>query len=165
MDAFSIVNGAVVIIGIPTMVGVLISIGRKLQTLDTLDKDVDDIKKDLKDHDRDIIRLKSLTLGETHSPIRPNDKGMEILQSIGWGSIYGKIRNDIILKIDEAKPKTLYDVENTAVTVMWDMRDMEEMNPFKIYTVNHPDLSLKLLFTIASWLIRDDYAKERSIKE
>lgn len=47
MDALNLINAVVILIGIPTMLGAFIYIGRKLQILDTLSKDVDNIKHNL----------------------------------------------------------------------------------------------------------------------
>lgn len=50
MDLLQIVNAAIVIMGVPTILGASIFIGRKLQILDILERSINNkIKPDLKD--------------------------------------------------------------------------------------------------------------------
>lgn len=162
-------------IGIPSLIGASIYIGRKLQILDEIEKDIEqDIKPPLKEVERRVAILwaerlfikKGLNqLGQANSPLVPNEKGWQVLEKSGWNVVYPQLKQKIFAEMDKQPPNNLYDVERAAQKVlMLDLRDIDEIIPLKNYAVNHPDMPLDVVLGVASWIVRDDYAKERNIK-
>jgi hypothetical protein len=82
MTALQWVNAIIVFLGIPTIAGVLILIGRKLELLDGLKDELrDNIKPDLKDVRERFSALEGKTSGlfQSQSPISLTPKGTEFL--------------------------------------------------------------------------------------
>ncbi|OGH84363.1 MAG: hypothetical protein A2261_00650 [Candidatus Magasanikbacteria bacterium RIFOXYA2_FULL_44_8] len=160
--SFTIINAIIVSLGIPTIIGACIYIGRKLQTLDTLQQSFDKLQDSFyEDHDN-IILMKAKVLGVSNSPYRPNETGIKLLSECGWGVFYSTIKKDILDKIEQEKPKTLYDVERLAFRHLHNYKNEDLAIPFKTYIVNHPEHSLDSIFLVGSWIIRDDYQKDRN---
>jgi hypothetical protein len=63
------------------------------------------------------------------------------------------------------KAPSLYDIEELAYSALSSIEDSDEFIPLKDYSVNNPDKPLPLIKIIASWVVRDDYEKERFKKE
>lgn len=163
-------------IGIPTIITCCVYIGRKLECLDNLKKSVEDIiakydeaNKQIGDHKVAIATIKS-TVGIPGSPMHPNEKGKEILQNAKFNDIYPSIKDELFEKLEGMGTFTLYDIEVNSQTLLTEMSSRKEFNPIKSYIVNNPTelgggLTLELVFMIASWIIRDDYSKEKNITE
>lgn len=83
MDTITLINRAIVSLGIPTIVAVLIYIGRKLQALDGLEKTVEkEIKPDLKNVRERFSALEGRLSGYTKSfsPIALTPEGESLLE-------------------------------------------------------------------------------------
>lgn len=76
------------------------------------------------------------------------------------------LKNDALIQASDEKirPRTLYDYEQIAQKVLEELKDSPLMDCLKDYSVNRPAESLELIFKVASWVIRDDYAREHPIK-
>lgn len=48
MNALNFINGVFVLVGVPTLIGALVYIGRKVQILDTLSADMDALKHNIR---------------------------------------------------------------------------------------------------------------------
>lgn len=103
--------------------------------------------------------------GVSESPMRLNDEGRKLLGESGFDNLYPKIKNKVFNRLDELKTRTLYDAEENATTALFELKDDILFDEIKHYAVNHPEEPLKLIFTVASWVIRDDYAKKTDIKK
>jgi len=135
-----------------------------------IDKDVDKIKSSLKDivgrlsgHDVDIAGMKVRVYGSPGSPMQPNDQGKKLLTDSGFYQAYPLIKNDLFALMDKLETKTLYDAEKNAEKCLQQLSNQNEFRGMKDYAVNHPDESLDLIFKVASWIIRDDYASAKGI--
>lgn len=146
---------------ITSLIGIAWYTGGRFSKIETL---IESIKERLSGLEDRFNKKIEAELGRVHSPIRPNEKGKEILKIVKWDEIYIDLKKDIFSNIDLIEPTNLYDVEKVVRDVIWEMRNLDEMKAFKIYAVNNPEFPLKILTTLASWLVRDDYAKEKEIK-
>jgi hypothetical protein len=98
-----------------------------------------------------------------NSPTTPSEKGKELLKDSGFDEIYPAIRQRIFKHMESLRLRTLYDYEKEAELAIGSFRNDPIMDRVKDYVVNHEDESLTLIFQIASWMVRDDYAKEHPL--
>lgn len=97
--------------------------------------------------------------GVHHSPMQPNDKGLELLEKSGFNKAYPQIKDKIFDYMDKMNLRTAYDYEAGASKALILLSNDPCMDSIKDYAVNNPDEKLELIFGIASWIIRDDYGK------
>ncbi len=137
-----------------------------------IDKTINDISGDCKSiweilsrHGEDIKGLVVHTkYGYSSSPTVPNDLGKELLEKSGFNEIYPKLKDEIFTLIDVKNPRTLYDYEEHAKQALLDLKSNPLIDKLKDYAVNNPREPLKLIFKVASWVIRDDYKKHKEQK-
>jgi hypothetical protein len=105
--------------------------------------------------------------GVSNSPMRPNDAGERLLNESGFTKNYEKIKKLVFPIMDNMKTRTLYDAEQNAIKAMDKVSNDPAFDDIKSYIVNKPyeKPPIELIFIVASWVIRDDYAKERKIKK
>ena len=178
-EQFDQILKIIMAIGIPSIIGSCIYIGRKLQILDDLQKSINNLRKDISeirneirkvwekisDHGEDIQGLKTHTnYGYSNSPTVPNEKGKKLLEKTGFYKIYPELKDEIFGLMDSQNLRTLYDYEKGSEKVLQQLRNNPAIDPLKNYAVNHPDESLELIFKVASWVVRDDYEKYKSSK-
>ncbi|MCK5122877.1 MAG: hypothetical protein KAQ87_01900 [Candidatus Pacebacteria bacterium] len=132
--------------------------------------DIVEIKSDCKkiwecvhDHDKDIGLLKrSSFFGNPGSPMIINKEGKELLIDCGFYRIYPELQEKIFKLMDTWKLRTLYDYETEAKTALKELENDPLIDPLKEYVVSHPmKITLEMIFTVASWIIRDDYDRYR----
>ena len=115
MDVLNIINAVVVSLGIPTIIGAAIYIGKKLQILDDL-KAVRDKFAVVESRVSDLWEAK---LSFTSSPRQLNEIGNRILTESGINTIIESKQNDLLRIVKEKNPSTAYDAERIILdTVM-----------------------------------------------
>lgn len=114
-------------------------------------------------HTADIVGIKVKVYGSANSPMRPNENGIKLLTDSGFFETYPLIKNNIFALMDAENTKTLYDSEKNAIKALKALSSKDEFGLMKNYSVNNPDENLDLIFMVASWVIRDDYAREKNI--
>jgi len=174
MDFFQTVNAIVVVLGLPTILGASIYIGRKLQTLDHLEagtkkieKDLENIQNNLKDlscgHVENKTSISALQVftgyGVANSPVQPNEKGRQVLKDSGFNQVFEALKSEIFTKLDERKLRTLYDIEKESFNVLREFSNDPRIDLLKDYAVNHPEEPLDLIFLVGSWIVRDAYTQ------
>jgi hypothetical protein len=115
MNWLQIINTLVVIIGIPTIVNTLLSMGGKLKTLSDIEEDIKtNIKPDLKDIREKFFAFEGKASGffQTASPIKLTPVGEGILNDSGLSIYLDKNKETIISSCDEERDmQTSYDVQ------------------------------------------------------
>ena len=96
--------------------------------------------------------------GQHASPMQPNPKGAKLLQDSHFYDMYHELQDKIFAAMDDMNLRTLYDYEAGASRALFLLASEPAMDKVKEYAVNHPDEQLELIFGIASWVIRDEYA-------
>jgi len=135
-----------------------------MKATDELRQSVDNLRMSISDHGSDIKALKVHTrYGVSHSPTVPNDSGKKLLTDAGFFSQYPEIKNEIFALMDAMNLRTLYDYEHGAVEALEKLENHPAMDLLKDYAVNNPDQPLELIFKVASWVIRDEYAEYKKI--
>jgi hypothetical protein len=132
---------------------------------------ISDIKTDIRGladsiaaHGLDIVGLKVHTkYGENHSPTIPGELGSKLLQDSGFGEIYPELKPKLFGLMEAKNLRTLYDYEKGAEKALKDLQDDPLMDYLKEYSVSHPDEPLEVIFKVASWVIRDDYATSHPV--
>ena len=129
-------------IGIPSMVAALIFIGAKLNTLNRVQKDIEDvIKPDLKDVRERFATLEGKAAGlfDNHSPISLTASGRKYLQESGLQAYIDTHRDELMHQCDHDKTmRTPYDVQQVAFAFFdeYIFPDDIEMK-LKNYAFNH----------------------------
>ncbi len=118
MDGITFLNRVVVSIGIPTIVGVLLYIGRKLQTLDALEKTVEkEIKPDLKNVRERFSALEGKMSGYTKSfsPVALTKEGWSILEESELKAYIDEHQHEMLFFCNEnLDMDTAYDIQESA---------------------------------------------------
>ncbi|HUC31563.1 MAG TPA: hypothetical protein VMR99_02660 [Candidatus Paceibacterota bacterium] len=134
------------------------------ERVNNLTADMKDVKSTLKEHGEKIAALMVYTgYNVRNSPNMPSEKGKELLRKSGFDEIYPQLRERVFASMKARNPRTLYDYEKEAERSLGSLRDDPLMDRLKDYVVEHADQPLVLIFEIASWVIRDDYAKEHPL--
>jgi len=133
------------------------------KSMDDVKKCIDDFRTSIATHGANISALQIHTkYGVHNSPTLPNKEGKKLLQDSGFNSMYSSMKSQIFSLMDSFDLRTLYDYEKGAEKALKQLKNKPSMDSLKEYSVNHPDESLELIFKIASWVIRDDYAEYKN---
>lgn len=103
--------------------------------------------------------------GVHNSPMQPSEKGKRLLKNSGFNEVYPVLRDRVFELMDGMKLRTAYDYEAGASDALMTLSNDASMDQLKDYAVNNPDENLELIFGVASWVIRDDYATYRKSKK
>jgi len=156
------------------IINFIMKIGGYSTKLDALKADVTEIKTDCKSIWQNINKhgshIEGLMIhtkyGITNSPTIPNELGNKLLTNSGFYETYPNIKEKIYAILDTMKTNTLYDAEKNSFTALEKLgKEGVDLNKLKNHSVNNPDEPLELIYGVASWVIRDDYAKDRNIIE
>lgn len=161
MNAVNAINSAIVIFGVPTSIGALIYIGRKLQILDDLQKTSEKIKSNVKVIGDALIQS-SLTQFDggklqAYSPVQITEAGDRYLKDTGFIQIFSENEDEFIKCVLDENPKTDYDIEIASVRSVFLMFDKPYFNRIKNYLYNHPKESKTEFSKVAGIYIRNRY--------
>jgi len=160
MNWISVLNEIVVIIGVPTIVGVFIFIGRKFQVLDDLVKTVHAIKENVKViSDFLTKKFTDFNVSEirAYSPRTLTDIGEGFIKKLGFDKVFEEHKDDFFEFIDGENPKVKYDVENSAIRSILALSDEDYMSFLKIFFYNNPDRNLNNTAATLGLYVRDLY--------
>ncbi len=129
MNILNIINAVIVSLGIPTIIGAAVYIGKKLQILEDL-KDVRDKFAVVESRVGDLWKDK---LAPSHSPRQLNDRGNTILSGSGIKEIIDKKKNDFLTVIKEKNMQNPYDAEQYILQVVSELKkDVVIVNELKV---------------------------------
>ena len=114
MDALNIINAVVVSLGIPTIIGTAIYIGKKLQVLE----DLKGVRGRFDVVESRVGDLWADRLAPARSPRQLNERGNKILEESGIKKIIDEKKDDLLKMIKEKNPASAYDAEMVIATVM-----------------------------------------------
>jgi len=126
----------------------------------SIESSIVDLGERISTHDKDIGRLEG-KYGKPGSPMNPSPEGERLLEESGFKKMYPVNKNRIFDIMDKKGTRTLYDAEENARLALEELKSDTIIDPIKDYAVNHPKEPLDLIFTVASWVIRDDYWKNK----
>lgn len=154
-----------VTIGIVSVLGAFLYIGRKLQTLDDLNKTSQKIKTNLKvigDHlTRYDTQFDPKEL-QSFSPYQLTDAGKKMIDDMWFGKVFEQNKEDFFRFIDDEQPKLKYDVETAAIKSVFALSDQDYMDFLKIYFYNNPKRNLQNTAPTLGVYIRDRYLYEHA---
>lgn len=131
-------------------------------TISEMKSDIKDVRATLRSHEAGIAGLKVHTgYGFSSSPVTPSGKGEKLLRESGFYEIYPSLKTKLFDLMKARNLRTLYDYEKGAERALGELQNDPQMDPLKEHAVNHPEEPLELIFRVASWVIRDDFAKEQ----
>ena len=162
LSFFEIINALVIIIGVPTVVGVLIKIGRKMEVLDTLKKTTDRIKDNLKivtDWLTDNTEFDQKELN-TYSQLNLTETGRKLIAENSFEEVFKNNKPDFFNYIDGEEPKLKYDVEQAAIKSIYLLADKSYMSFIKVFLYNNPKRSIENVAPTYGVFVRDKYLAE-----
>ena len=166
MNWIQIVNGLVVVIGIPTLIGVFINIGRKLQILETIEGDLkENIRPDLKDVRERFSALEGKMSGffATASPVSLLPKGVKIIEKSGLKKYIDDHKDDFMKQCCGDKPTNQYDIQTSAFN-FFDKLDFGEFESKLKETSFQYGMSLEMLRRIGGIYFRDILLQKYNFK-
>jgi hypothetical protein len=157
------------ILGISSILGAFIYIGKKLKTLDDLERTTEKIKVNVKVIS-DYLTTASVDFNhkelKAYSPLNLTKEGDKLISSLGFDKVFKSHKDDFFTFIDSQEPKLKYDVENAAIQSVSGLQDMDYMNFLKVFFYNNPDRSMKNVAPTLGVYIRDKYLQAHpEIKE
>lgn len=114
---------------------------------------IKDITRDVKDLTRDVISIKSFLstkykedidlVSLKNSPTKLSDFGNQILEEINGINFINDNKECLISRLDEEKPRTALDVENSAFIVFVNFCNNEKFDGIKNFIYNSPEYNVK----------------------
>jgi len=131
MTVLQWVNTLIVGLGLPSVVGGLVFVGRKLEMLETTRREIDEnIRPDLKDVRERMASIegKTSTLFQANSPISLTAKGKRFLEQSGLKVFIDENKEDLMRQCDSHKTMTTpYDVQQMAFAFFDDLALPEDI--------------------------------------
>lgn len=150
-------------IGLATILGAFIYIGRKLQILDDLKKSNEKIKQNLKvvgDHLTKYDTQFNPSELQTFSPYQLTDEGKALIDDLGFDNVFEKNKSDFFDFIDSEEPRLKYDVEKAAIKSIFILSEADYMSFLKVFFYNNPGRNLGNVSPTLGVYVRDAYLKE-----
>lgn len=109
--------------------------------------------------------LLDATYFHSHSPVELNDLSKEILEKSGAKEFVDCDFEFLKEKIDEKKPQGLLDIQNSAISVIFDLEDTEKFKDARNFVYNNPkykehDINIQIIINIAALYLRNKYLKK-----
>lgn len=118
MNVLEWANAIIVALGLPAIVAGLIFVGRKLEIIDTIKKEIDgNLRPDIQNVRERIATLEGRTsmLFQTNSPISLTAKGRQYLHESGLKDFIDQQKSSLMEQCDHRRSmKTAYDVQQIA---------------------------------------------------
>lgn len=151
-------------IGLVSIIGALIYIGRKLQILDDLKSMTDKIKLNLKVVSDFLMRGDNEKFNpaelQAYSPLQLTEEGESFIQTLGFQNVFNDYKTDFFQCIDNEKPKLKYDVEFAAIKSISMLYDKPYMNFLKVFFYNNPQRNMENTAPTLGIYIRNKYLTE-----
>jgi hypothetical protein len=116
-------------------------------------------------HDRDICGLEGKLglkkYGTIGSPYKLNKEGEKLLEESKFFDLFSKEKARIFSSMEKLGTRTLYDTEKNALVALKQLESDPVLDEMKEFAVNHPNIPLELILTVASWIVRDEYWKSK----
>lgn len=162
MNTLQIVNAVVVIIGVPAIVGTLIFVGRKLQTLDAIEITLGKVKANLKVVCDYLIGKDGFNHTElqAYSPLKLTGIGMKLIEETGLDAAFRDNTADFFSFIESEHPSQKHDVELAAIKSIYALQDKDYMGMLKTFFYNHPQRTIANSAPTLGVYIRDKYLSE-----
>ncbi len=162
MENFTFIN-IIVTIGVASLVGCLIYIGRKLQILDDLKQTSEKVKINLTVISNFLIRnATNFNVAELHvlSPFSLTQEGEAFIKKLGFDNVFRSNKADFFRCIESERPKLKYDVELAAIKSISILYEKDYMSFLKVYFYNNPKRNMENTSPTLGVYVRDEYLKE-----
>jgi len=153
----------IITIGVASVFGGLIYIGKKLQILDDLKTTTDKIKTNVKvvsdflTRNHENFRPEEI---QGYSPLKLTSDGEKFVIDTGFAKVFEEHKSDFFRFIDNESPKVKYDVENASIKSIYALYDKEYMSFLKNYFYNNPKRNLSDTAPTLGVYVRDKYLSE-----
>jgi hypothetical protein len=144
------------------LLGWSVTIGRKLQIIDDLKKEVEKFKSQMIMLIERVSKLEGRVdqMTNPHSPLAPTAKGVRYLQESGLAAILNDLEKHAWLidqlKADLPEDYLDYDVESSSVHVLVGLRDDQMIRSVKNFAYEH-GVTVESILAIAALWLRDDF--------
>ncbi len=162
MIAFNVINAILVFVGVPAILAAAIYIGRKLQTLDNLEKLGEAMKHNIGTIASFLTRNHSSFNSselKTMSPITLTEQGNKLIDELGFDEVLKNHKKDFFDFIDSENPKLKYDVETASIKSIYFLADKPYMEFLKVFLYNNPKRSMNDVAPTLGVYVRDEYLK------
>ncbi len=162
MDYLDIINKAVVVVGLPSIIVACIYIGRKLQILESLGKTMETAKHNLKVICDKMIIVSVIEPNElkNYSPLALTEGGSKFLEGLGFPNVFEDHGEDFLNFIESEHPKLKYDVELSAIKSIYVLADKDYMNFLKVFFYNNPARNMDNTAPTLGVYVRDKYLEK-----
>lgn len=147
-------------IGIVTIAGMLIYIGRKLQILDSLQETLGKVKVNLKVV-TDFLIGQDLPFDheklQAYSPTQLTAQGRTYLETTGFVEVFTNHSQDFYSCIEREHPANDYDIENASIRSVISLFNSNNFAPIKDHFYNHPNEDKRAFMRVAGIYVRDQY--------
>lgn len=116
------------------------------------------IEKDVKTHDRDIVFLKGKSYATSNSPLELNEDGERVLKESKINAIIDDRGDELVEKIKQTNPETLYDAQITAQNILEAI--MKESHNILLAVKNgayNSGVDIDIVVFVGSLYLRDKY--------
>jgi hypothetical protein len=145
------------------------TIGQYKEKVDSLKEDKEKLftKQELLRTDVDrLLEFKVITqkfldrnLFESHSPLQLTAVGKELVSASGFKLIFELLKDDLAKKLGALGPKTKYDVQEKALTLMDSLTEYDPFAPIKTYAFNNGK-DFGQILRAGAILLRDYYLEK-----
>ncbi len=122
--------------------------------LEELGKDVAVIKERIQNVQKAVDNLANTA--KANSPIKLTDKGWDILKDSGCYAIFLDNRDKYLRELEAKKPRSQYDVQEKAYSLMGDKFNAPEFNPIEDWAFNHGK-TMDEIVRLCGYPLRDYY--------
>jgi uncharacterized protein YihD (DUF1040 family) len=98
---------------------------------------------------------------QSNSPLSLTDLGKTLVSESGFENIFNSVKDDLCLKLQDKNPKTKYDAQEMARSLMDDLTDYEAFQPIKKYAFEKGTDFTQIL-RAGAILLRDYYLQKHS---
>ncbi len=157
------ITNTILAIGVPSIIGAFIYVGKKLQVLEDLKISVDKMKHNLMVVCNFLIKNNdefSSSELKTLSPLQLAHEGNDFITNVGFDKVFSEHKKVFFTFIDDEQPKLKYDVEIAAIKSIYFLYDKDFMQFLKIYFYNKPERNFENTAPTLGVYIRDAYLAE-----
>jgi hypothetical protein len=158
-----------IVSAIVAVLSVAFLIGKYKEKVDNLEKEkdkngtkVDDLRSEtdkLLEFKVNAQKFMDSKIYQSGSPLKLTDFGQKLVEESGFVTIFGEVRDDLVMKLEEKKPLTQYDVQEIARALMDELTKYSAFQPLKTYAFKNGK-DYQQILRAGAILLRDYYLEK-----
>lgn len=160
---FQEVEKIINLVELPSLLLGFLYVGKKLQLLDSMNKSIDALKRNVKvicDHLVSKNDGFDHTLLINYSPLKLKPEAVALLENIGFIDMFNQHSQDFLDLIDSEQPKNKFDVELQSTKAVLILFEKDYFNQVKNYLYNHPNVEYRKFAQVLGVYVRDQYLEK-----